>query len=351
MKNVIFYVTALLCLFASKAIGQQTFEERARIIAEKIEQITAEEKSALKDEVAQVNAQLENGQLNNDQADQQKLELAQARAANIERRTAAAQDELRKLVQDRVDGLVATTTDTSSTRNKFYFSYKKGDRGKGKDSIPRSESRTTSQFVFAFGLNHLLTDGAMAHSDYRVWGSHFYEWGVTGNTRLLNKHNLLHLKYGLSLQYNNLRPTEDRYFEKQGQQTNLVYPGINLTENRLRNINVVLPLHLEFDFTPVKTYGDKPVFKTHDSFRLGIGGYAGANIKTKQILKYRDEAGNRVRQRIKGDYNVNDFVYGLSAYVGYGEFSLYAKYDLQPLFEDNLVDQNNLSFGVRFDFN
>lgn len=352
MKNVIFYVTALLCLFVSNAFAQQTFEDRAKIIAEKIESITLEEKSALKDEVAEVNKQLENGAINNEQADQQKLELAQTRAANIERRTAAAQDELRKLVQDRVDGLVQTA-DTTITHRGFSITYKndKVKGKKGKDTIPHSESRTTTQFVFAFGLNHLLTDGAMAHSDYRVWGSHFYEWGMTGNTRLLKNHNLLHLKYGLSLQYNNLRPTEDRFFVKEGNQTNLVHPGINLTENRLRNVNLVLPLHLEFDLTPVKTYGDKKVFKTHDNLRIGIGGYAGGNIKTKQILKYEDEAGNRVKERIKGSYNVNDFIYGLSAYVGYGGISLYAKYDLQPIFEDNLVDQNNISFGVRFDIN
>ena len=37
----------------------------------------------------------------------------------------------------------------------------------------------------------------------------------------------------------------------------------------------------------------------------------------------------------KGDFNVNNFIYGLSAYIGYKETSLYVKYDLNPIFENN----------------
>ena len=113
------------------------------------------------------------------------------------------------------------------------------------------------------------------------------------------------------------------------------------------------PLHLEFDFTPKKLSADgsKTYFRTHQSVRLGIGGYGRVRIKSKQILCYEDENGNDVRQKTKGDFNVNDFIYGASVYVGYQAVSLYAKYDLSPLFSDNLVDQNNVSLGLRFDFN
>lgn len=53
----------------------------------------------------------------------------------------------------------------------------------------------------------------------------------------------------------------------------------------------------------------------------------------------------------KGDYNVNNFIYGLSSYVGYKEISLYLKYDLNPIFKNNAIDENNISLGIRFDFN
>ena len=127
---------------------------------------------------------------------------------------------------------------------------------------------------------------------------------------------------------------------------------VKFDESRFRNVYLTLPLHLEFDFTPKKVSkdGTKTNFRTHESVRLGIGGYAGVRIKSKQILKYEiDDV--KIKERQKGDFNVSDFNYGLSAYLGYGQTSLYVKYDLNPMFKNNNIDQNNVSLGIRFDFN
>ena len=59
--------------------------------------------------------------------------------------------------------------------------------------------------------------------------------------------------------------------------------------------------------------------------------------------------GDRVKEKIRTDYNTNDFVYGVGAYVGIGEVSLYAKYDINTIFKDQAVDYNNVSLGLRFD--
>ncbi|RZJ67202.1 MAG: hypothetical protein EOO50_06675 [Flavobacterium sp.] len=349
MKSVIIYVAMSLCLFVSKSVAQQTFEDRIKVISDKIALITKEEKSALKEEVDGVNKQLESGQITSEQADSVKLEFAEVRAANIERRTAAAQDELKKLVQEKVEGKV---TERDSTRRYRLMASPMGgfkvETSTTERDTMKGENRTTSQLVFAFGLNHFLTDGAMAHSDYRVWGSHFYELGLTANTRLLKNNNLLHLKYGLSMQWNTVRPTDNRYYEEVGEQTLLVDSPVNLGDSRFRNVNLVLPVHLEFDFSGKDKYGR---FYTHESFRFGLGGFVGANVKSKRVIEFQDDNNNEVNQKTVGDYNVNNFVYGLSAYVGYKAVSLYCKYDLQPVFEDNAVDQNNISFGVRWDFN
>ncbi|MBF0694286.1 MAG: hypothetical protein IR153_04425 [Flavobacterium sp.] len=350
MKNFTFYLAASVCFFLNTLVAQEatqmgTFEGRAKEIADKIDSITKEEKAALTLEIESVNQQLENGAITMEEADQRKLKLAESRAKSIENRVAVAQDELHQLVNDRVEGRIKDQD--SSVYVKFKWFKKSTDNKK----THQGESRTTSQFVFAGGLNNLATNEQVAHSDYKVWGSHFYEWGFTYNTRILKNNNLLHAKYGLSLQYNNLRPTENRFQIENGDQTVLETSAINLEDSRLRNVNLVLPIHLEFDFTKKKFEKDQATFRTHRSFRLGVGGYAGANIKSKQILKFEDGNGNNVRQKTKGDYNVNDFVYGVSAYAGYRQTSLYIKYDLNPVFQDNLVDQNNISMGIRFDFN
>ena len=72
-------------------------------------------------------------------------------------------------------------------------------------------------------------------------------------------------------------------------------------------------------------------------------------MATQQKLRFRED-GDRVKQKIRRNFNASDFIYGLSAYVGIGTTSLYAKYDLNSLFKDQAVDQNNISLGVRFDF-
>lgn len=352
MRNFTIYLALSLCLLASKLVAQnqdpkvesttQTFEAKVKAIGDKIEKITAEEKAFLKIEVEKVNLLVEKGTITQQQADDKKKALANASATSIESRIAAAQEELKELVQAKVDGKLAEY----SKNHEFSLKWKSN-----KDTIQKSEKRTTSQFVFALGLNNVATSGKVAGSDFRYWGSHFYEWGVTYNTRLLKNDNLLHLKYGFSVMYNNLRPTDNRAFVKNGDQTNLEVSAIHLDDSRFKNVYLVAPLHLEFDFSKNKTREGKAFFQSHESVRIGLGGYAGFRLKSKQFQLFDDGNGHDVTVKEKGDFNVNNFIYGVSGYIGYKQTSLYVKYDLNPVFENNTVKQNNISLGLRFDLN
>ena len=351
MRNFTIYLVTLLCLFASKLVAQESFESKAKKIAENIEWITREQKALLKAEVEEVNIQLEKKVITIEQANLKKQQLAQARATIIENKVSIAQQELKNLVQEKVDGKfrIEDTLKIDRRRSiKIYFN----DRKSKNDTIEelKSERRTTSQFVFAAGLNNLVTNNKLVDSDYRFLGSHFYELGVSYNSRIAKNNNLLHAKYGLSVMYNNLRPTDNRSFVINGNQTNLGVNPIDLKDSRFRNVYLVVPVHLEFDFSGIKMKEDKPFFKTHQSVRFGIGGYAGINLKSKQIIIY-DDNDLKTTEKTKGDFNTSNFIYGLSTYLGYKSTSLYLKYDLNPLFKDNVIDQNNVSLGIRFDFN
>ena len=346
MKNFTIYLAALFCLLASKMIGQDTFEKRAKAIALKIETITKEEKAALKAEVASVNAQLENGTISEQDAEFKKNTLSQARAINIESRVANEQELLKNLVQEQVDGKIKEQ-DSTKRYSLFLWGHKVID---GEKTVEKEEKRTTSQFVFAAGLNNLVTAGKDKDSDFRFLGSHFYEWGVAYNSRIAKNNNLLHAKYGFSVMYNNLRPTDNRSFVVNGNQTNLEVNVREIKDSRFRNVYLVAPVHLEFDFSGKTQNEEKSFFKTHQSVRFGIGGYAGINLKSKQITIF-EEGDFKSREKVKGDFNTSNFIYGLSTYIGYKETSLYLKYDLNPLFKDNAVKQNNVSLGLRFDLN
>lgn len=357
MRNFIIYLGILILTSAMQMFGQETFEAQAKEIANRIEKITKEEKALLKFQVEEVNKELQKGVLNQSQADEKKLKLAESSAARIEQRISEEEVKLTALVKEKVEGRIAYL-DTNKTKDVYLGKGIKIHIKSGLDTSSTKngrtthylEKRTTSQLVFATGINNLVTNKAIANSDFRYLGSHFYELGWTQNTRIFKNDNFFHFKYGFSVQYNNLRATDNRYFKETGNQTTLQVASNNLKDSRLRNVNLVLPLYLEFDTSQKKMINDKSVFKIHQGVRFGLGGFVGTNIKTKQILKF-EQNGNDVTVKEKGDFNVNDFVYGLGAYVGYKDISLYAKYDLNPLFENNTIDQNNISFGVRFDLN
>jgi hypothetical protein len=358
MTKIIFYLTVLMLLFISKIQAQdssikgeqaqQSFESQVKSISSKIENITKEEKSALKTEVEAVNVELQNGKITKEEAETKKQKLAETRAKNIETRVAVEQENLKNLVQQKVDGQI-TGQDTVKRPTKIILKWEKGDKDYVKESKP--EKRTTSQFVLAFGANNLVTNKAVANSDFYYWQSHFLEWGFTENTRIFKNHNLLHLKYGFSVMYNNICPTDNRYYvTAANSQTNLEVFPYKLEDSRFKNVYLVAPLHLEFDFSGSKSNYGNSSFSSHKGVRFGIGGYGGFRIKSKQKMYYNSDD-DKIRIKTKGDFNANDFIYGVSTYLGYKETSLYLKYDLNPLFENNPMDQHNISLGVRFDFN
>jgi hypothetical protein len=355
MTKIIFYLTVFILLCVSKLTAQdqsiktekpkQSFESQVKSISSEIEKITKEEKSALKIEVEAVNVALENGKITKEEADKEKQKLAEARAKNIENRVSVEQQKLEDLVQQKVDGKLKATDSTHHSYS-FYF-----PAMKVKDKNDVSEKRTTSQFVLAFGANNLETNKAVANSDFYYWQSQFFEWGFTENTRIFKNHNILHLKYGFSVMYNNIRPTDNRYFVTASNgQTNLEVFPFEIEDSSFKNVYLVAPLHLEFDFSKNKSKDGKSSFSTHKGVRFGIGGYGGLRIKSKQKMDYNSDD-EKIRIKTKGDFNANDFIYGVSTYLGYKETSLYLKYDLNPLFENNTIDQNNISLGIRFDFN
>jgi hypothetical protein len=210
--------------------------------------------------------------------------------------------------------------------------------------------RSSSQFVFAFGTNTTLVDNRLSSLDNATYniGSMFFELGGSRASRIAENWSVGYFKYGFSVLWNNLRPKNNNYFEIDGNQTNLVpYPKQLKTSARLRNIEVVFPLHLEFDFSKPTYRKDYKIFRKNRGFRVGMGGYGGFRFQTKQFIKYY-ENDLKYKEKSKGNYNVSNFIYGLSAYVGHKSTSLYVKYDLNPLFANS--EERNISLGLRFDF-
>ncbi|MBC5835323.1 hypothetical protein G6N05_06040 [Flavobacterium sp. F372] len=345
MQKIILYISiALVTLVNTVSAQEKTFEQKAKDIAINIKTIAEEEKKALKAEIEAIDKEVELGKITKEDADKAKTKAAEERAKNMETRTAEYETALRELITNQVQTVPTDSTD-NGTSNLINIKSKKNNPN-------RSENRTTSQFVFATGFNNVVTDGAVANSQFGYGRSTFYEWGLTWNTRLSNNSNLLHLKYGLGFMYNMLHATDNRVFADVDNQTILVDAGVDTKARKtyFKNVYFVVPMHLEFDFSKTKTVDDKKVFKSHKGARFGIGGFVGINTNSKQFIAYEIND-YKISEKQKGDFNVNDFTYGLSAYIGHKSTSLYLKYDLNPMFKNNPIDQNNISLGLRFDIN
>jgi hypothetical protein len=215
----------------------------------------------------------------------------------------------------------------------------------------RYTRRTTTQFVFAMGANNVLIDhklSSLDNSSYEFWKSRFYEVGFTWKYRLNKEASKLYLKYGFSFLWNNLRPEGNLYHVDVGEQTNLEEYPFDLSESRLRHVQMTFPVHLEFDFSKDKIYknGNFKDYRNR-SFRLGVGGFAGFKMGTRQYLEYTNAAGSKVEELQRAGFNQNIYSYGLSSYFAYKSLGFYVKYDLNPLFRN--TDTRNISMGLRLD--
>jgi hypothetical protein len=122
-----------------------------------------------------------------------------------------------------------------------------------------------------------------------------------------------------------------------------------LDKAKFRMDNLVIPVHFEFGSNKSDLRDGKKYHMSSHGFKVGLGGYAGINLSTLQKLKYDKNDGD-VKEKIRESYNTNNFIYGLSGYIGWNDVSLYAKYDLNPIFDTPNVEQHNVSLGLRWDW-
>lgn len=349
MKRVII----LFVIIWSSIICQQTFSQKKEVekseielLMEKREREVKHEKSALKKKVVEINKKQESGEITLEQANQLKEKAAELHALNIENKLTIIDNYLEFLKRNKKNG---ETRDTGHRVSLELFKENSGLVVENYRSRYKHDIKTYSDIVIAVGLNNAIIDGqSLDDSPYKIGGSRFFEIGWAWNTRVFKNTNAVRFKYGLSLQYNGFKPKDNMYYVDNGDQTLLEEFPENLSKSKFRMTNLVFPIH--FEFGPSKKIKKEHNFRysTYNKFRLGIGGYAGFNIGTLQKLKYKKE-GNKVKEKTRRSFNTNNFVYGLSAYVGKDDTSFYVKYDLNSMFKSPNSEQKNISVGVRFD--
>lgn len=348
-------LTTLLCI-TQLVSAQETEVEVTPAIKARLERLEAakqrmieEEKAMLKDAVEEIDGLLEDGLITAEEARKRKEEAAKRTASNIENRSAIIDNKIALVkrgefvgtsdgyieidIKDEEDWLriVGFEECFPCTRERPY------------------DRRTTSHLVVAAGINNALVDGgSLDDSPYQIGGSKFFEIGWQFKTRVFDDTNWLRFVYGLNFQFNGFKPEDNQYFVREGDLTLLEeFPG-NLDKSKLRMDNLVVPVFFEFGPSKRKDYDDYFRYSTRGKFRIGLGGYFGLNYSTRHKLKYKID-GERSKEKIKNSFNTSNTIYGLAGYVGFGDLSLYTRYELNTIFKDPNVDQHNIAFGLRWE--
>lgn len=347
-----FFVPILLFFALQFVSGQEGYKKRIETLRLLREQVETVEKKGLKDDILDIEERLSAGLLTADEAQALKEAAAQRRALNISDRMEMIDTEIDLIERNKGEVLKLEVTPEEGKRS-FGIQIRLDDEplyigGKPAEELAY-DRRTYSDMVLAAGLNNALLRGqSLNDSNFELAGSRFFEIGWAWRTRVFQHSNWLRLHYGFSFQFNGLQLKDNQYFQIENGQTVPSVFDESLLKSKFRSDNFVFPVHFEVGPSHYKEYDNRFRYSLHNKFRFGIGGYTGINLSSRQKLKYL-QSGDRVKDKSKGGYNTSDIIYGLSSYIGVDGILLYAKYDLNPVFNQSGEALRNVSLGLRFD--
>lgn len=185
-------------------------------------------------------------------------------------------------------------------------------------------------FGLILGINSF--DKANDMPDLNTWASRYVALQWRRNNRLITGRQVdVALGTGLEVSWNNFMMKHDEQYYEDGDISDFELLDMPLDKSKLVVTHLNLPVMLQFGFK-------------ESNFRFGIGAYGGMRINSYQ--KFQEFEGAKYKE--KGDYNLRKFNYGLMAEAGRGDFRLFAKYDMLPMFNDNNpINANVLTVGVR----
>lgn len=344
MKTIILNFALAAITICMSNINAQEMSKQQKIENLKLakEKIANEERELLKNEVKTINNRLESGEITEEEATTLKKEAAQKHALNIDNRLAIIDNQIALLERGEILDIryYSYESHIDSIFDDFKFSKVFHREGNHK------ENRNNGYLLLAFGFNNAIEEGnSLSNSNFKFFGSRFFEIGLGYKYRVFKNSNFLKINYAFSFQINNLKPKNDQFFIENGNTTELQKFDSDLDKSKFRYTYLVMPVHLEFKPFNTSFESDKNYF---DRVKIGLGGFAGFNIGNMQKLKY-DLNGNKIKDKQKTDFNTNDFVYGLSGYLTAGDSMLYVKYDLSPLFKNAQNEIRGISLGLRYE--
>jgi hypothetical protein len=214
-----------------------------------------------------------------------------------------------------------------------------------------NKKRTYHSFNIDLGMNNYITGNGFPDQDnslYTVkpWGSWYVGLNGVQRTRLGQK---FFLESSLGVSWYNFK------FENYKTQITKDDNSVIFSENPLDanfTKSKLTATYLNAALVPMIDFGSnrrKPSLfdgGSSDSFRIGVGAYAGYRIDsyTKQVYK---EDGDKTKPKDHDNFYLNNIRYGLRLQLGFDDIDLFFNYDLNDLYIENKGPKlNAFSFGI-----
>jgi hypothetical protein len=220
------------------------------------------------------------------------------------------------------------------------------------DDWDHIERKIWHSMNFDFGINNYLEDGSFpdysgAQYTVRPWGSWYVGINSVLHTDIAEQ---WFIEWGFGVSWYNFKFQDDRT------KVNDTDTGVTFTEDPRPfsfDKSKLEATYLNLSIIPMYAFGSDHHHSRwwhhgHDSFRIGIGPYAGYRIEShsKQVF-YVD--GEKEVQKEKDNFYLNNFRYGLKLQMGTQGIEFFTAYDLNPLFAKGKgPDLHAITFGIVF---
>jgi len=326
----------ILFLFSSLFVFSQKEKSKEQVKMEELqaqkETITKLEKERLKEKIVSINERLKSNVITEEEAEKLKKAAAEQHALNIENQY--------DLIDLNIDLIKRNQKDTLA--NDYYI--KAGailtdtKRMSAVDSIP---SVFLAASYVGFGINSVLDQTQDTYKDIGF----SMQVGVRFTTVFSRKSPEYRLNYGVGLDLNILSIKDNKIFSDAANQAQLVSTPLAIEKSNLVLSNLIFPVHFEYGKIDTDYEGKRAKYDLYSGWNYGIGGFLGTKLSSGHGFKYSDD-GEDVSVSIQRKYNTENFLYGLSAYAGYGMFKLNVKYHLNSIFKSSNANGNILMVGV-----
>ncbi len=185
---------------------------------------------------------------------------------------------------------------------------------------------------FELGFNNLINaDGKLeADAGYEVMSinagnSIHFHWKIITQAMNLYK-NKVRLVYGIGLDFNNYKFKNDINLSvDSGSILRADLGSINYKKNKLVTKHVTVPVLINFKINPKKTSDEYLYISAGGNFGYLLGSHQ------KQVW----EVNGKKKNKIDGDYNLEQFRVGYEVQFGYKNVVLYGKYFPKSIFKTN----------------